>query len=256
MPTDLASVAFYLLLIIPGVVFAFSRERHRPRIKRSAFRETATAIFVSAGIMSLLAFLLSIASLGIPWLQEQIHHFLAHPGAYARARFELFIIIGLLVLVASSALAWILGGERVHDRTLGRSRDPDKESWGYVFTREPSALNFAGVQLKDGTWIQGYVDTYGNVGEEGAPKALTLAGDISIRPPGGTTEPYDGSLIVIKDEEVQYLTVTYVEPDTTLGLTTGGVDPKPSPAHRSKALVAAGVFVAGLAVGLALGRPW
>jgi hypothetical protein len=203
-----------LLLIIPGVVFAFSRERHRPKVKRSAFRETATAILVSAGIVSLFALVIAVGSfVNVAW-HEQVADFLAEPSVYAREHFGLFVICGFGVLALASLLAWWLGGERVHSFTLGRAGDdPDRESWGYVFNRKPDALNFAGVQLKDGTWVQGYVDTYGNVGEEGAPKALTLIGDISVRPVDGDLESFDGEVIVIKDEEILYLSVTYIAAD-------------------------------------------
>ncbi|GAA1657585.1 DUF6338 family protein [Microbacterium flavum] len=211
MPTDLVGVGFYLLLIIPGVVFAFSRERHRPKVKRSAFRETATAILVSAAIISLFALVLAVGSVFNTSWHNQVAEFLADPSAYAREHYELFVICGFMVLTFVSLLAWWLGSERVHNLTIGRSGDdPDRESWGYVFTRQPAALNFAGVQLKDGTWVQGYVDTYGNVGEEGTPKALTLIGSLSVRPPGGALQDFDGEVIVVKDEEILYLSVTYI----------------------------------------------
>jgi len=215
MPTDLVGVGFYLLLIIPGVVFAFSRERHRPKVKRSAFRETATAILVSAGIVSVFALVLATGSAVNPAWHGQVAEFLADPSLYARGHFELFVICGFVVLAFASLLAWWLGSERMHRLTLGRSSaDPDRDSWGDVFTRQPKARNFVGVELKDGTWIQGYLDTYGNVGEEGTPKALTLVGNISVRPVGGELLDFDGEVIVIKDEEIRYLSVTYIAADS------------------------------------------
>jgi len=247
-PTDLVGVTFYLLLIIPGVVFAFSRERHRPRIKRSAFRETATAILVSAGIVSLFALVLAVGSIVSTDWHAQVAEFLANPSGYAREHFELFVIWGAVVLSLASLLAWGLGAERVHKLTFGRSSDdPDRESWGYVFNRRPEALNFAGVQLKDGTWIQGYVDTYGNVGEEGVPKALTLIGDISVRPVEGKLEDFDGEVIVIRDEEILYLSVTYIARDAAIRSASTEIIRKP---WRWMILLA---LAAGVLIGLALG---
>ncbi|MFC7925178.1 DUF6338 family protein [Microbacterium laevaniformans] len=218
MPTDLVGVAFYLMLIIPGVVFAISRERHRPRVKRSAFRETATAVFASAAIFALFVLLVAVASMSNADVRREVVAFLDEPSAYARSHFDWFAIIGTVVLATAGVISWFVGSERVHALTFGRWQDdPDRESWGYVFNRIPDALNFAGVQLRDGTWIEGYVDTYGNVGEEGEPKALTLLGRISIRPPGAELTPFAGETIVIKDADIAYLSVSYVSDTVSAG---------------------------------------
>lgn len=216
MPTDLVGVAFYVLLILPGVAFAISRERHRPRIKQSTFRETATAIFVSASIVSLFAILVAVASLISPSIHDEVTRFLADPGLYARQHFEAFVLAGSLLLLFATSGAWWLGGRRADELIFQRrAEDPNRDSWGYVFNRKPDAQNFAGVRLKEGTWVQGFVDTYGNVGEEGMPKALTLIGSISIRPPGGELEAYEGEVIVLKDAEILYMTVTYLADEST-----------------------------------------
>ncbi len=216
MPTDLIGVAFYVLLILPGVMFAISRERHRPRIKQSAFRETATAIFVSTAIAASVGFTVAIASLLSPPVHSEVVRFLEDPALYARERFEGFVIFGFVLLSAATWAAWWLGSKRADDLIFARrAEDPNRDSWGYVFTRKPEARNFAGVRLKEGTWVQGFVDTYGNVGEEGMPKALTLIGAIGIRPPGGELEPYEGEVLVLKDAEILYMTVTYMDGEPT-----------------------------------------
>jgi len=220
-PTDLVGVAFYVLLILPGVMFAISRERHRPRIKQSTFRETATAIFVSTAIVSVFAFFVALASLLFPSVHGEVARFLVDPGLYSRDRFEAFVLIGFVLLGVATWGAWWLGGKRADELIFNRRiEDPNRDSWGYVFTRKPGARNFVGVQLKEGTWVQGFVDTYGNVGEEGMPKALTLIGAISIRPPGSELEPYDGEVIVIKDAEILYMTVTYMADESVPTATT------------------------------------
>ncbi|MDF2046469.1 DUF6338 family protein [Microbacterium sp. Kw_RZR3] len=212
MPTDLVGVAFYVLLILPGVMFAISRERHRPRIKQSTFRETATAIFVSTAIAASFGFVVAIASLLSPSVHTEVVRFLDDPALYARERFEAFVIVGFVLLSVAACGAWWLGSKRADELiSTRRTEDPNRDSWGYVFNRKPEARNFVGVRLKEGTWVQGYVDTYGNVGEEGMPKALTLIGAISIRPPGGQLEAYEGEVIVVKDAEILYLTVTYMD---------------------------------------------
>lgn len=212
MPTDLVGVAFYVLLILPGVMFAISRERHRPRFKQSTFRETATAIFVSTAIAASFGFMVAIASLLSPWVHTEVAHFLGDPALYARERYEAFVIVGFTLLGVATWAAWWLGSKRADDLIFSRRvEDPNRDSWGYVFNRKPEARNFVGVRMKEGTWIQGFVDTYGNVGEEGMPKALTLIGAISIRPPGGQLEAYEGEVIVVKDAEILYMTVTYMD---------------------------------------------
>ena len=218
MPTDLVGVAFYVLLILPGVMFAISRERHRPRIKQSTFRETATAIFASTAIVSAFVFLVALASLLFPSVHDEVARFLVDPGLYSRDHFEAFVLTGFVFLSVATWGAWWLGGKRADDLIFNRrTEDPNRDSWGYVFTRKPGARNFVGVQLKEGTWAQGFVDTYGNVGEEGMPKALTLIGAISIRPPEGELEPYDGEVVVIKDAEILYMTVTYMADESVPG---------------------------------------
>lgn len=228
MPTDLVGVAFYVLLILPGVMFAISRERHRPRIKQSTFRETATAIFVSTAILATFGFFVAVASLLSPAAHTEVIRFLGDPGLYARDRFETFVIVGFVLLGLATWGAWWLGGKRADDLVFHRgAEDPNRDSWGYVFNRKPEARNFVGIRLKEGSWIQGFVDTYGNVGEEGMPKALTLIGAISIRPPGGTLEAYEGEVIVVKDAEILYMTVTYMDGESdAVARTRGGTRPR------------------------------
>ncbi len=246
MPTDLVGVGFYLLLILPGVVFAMSRERHRPRVKRSAFRETATAIFVSTAIVSLFALLFAVGSVASADVHREVQRFLLDPATYARQHFEPFVIFGLLCLALAAWAAWWLGGPTAQRLVFGRSDDPDRESWGYVFNRKPEARNFAGVQLTDGTWVQGFVDTYGNVGEEGMPKALTLIGQISIRPAGGELEAFDGEVLVVKDSDILYLTVTYLENESA----TSAPGARPTKGRRLLRIAAfVAIGVAGYQIG-------
>ncbi|MGW9156115.1 DUF6338 family protein [Microbacterium sp. NPDC055665] len=244
MPTDLVGVAFYLLLIIPGVVFSISRERHRPKVKRSAFRETATAVFVSATIFALFALAVALMSMVDVTMRSEVTAFLKDPTSYTRAHFDWFVIVSTAALGVAGVASWLAGGKKAHELTFGRWQDdPDRESWGYVFNRFPEALNFAGVQLKDGTWVEGYVDTYGNVGEEGEPKALTLLGNISVRPPGGELQPFSAETIVLKDDEITYLSVSYVADADS--------DSDSSPARpRVRLRLGVGAMVVGL---LALG---
>ncbi|AZS39468.1 hypothetical protein CVS54_00776 [Microbacterium oxydans] len=248
MPTDLAGVAFYLLLIIPGVAFSISRERHRPKVKRSAFRETATAVFVSAAIFAIFALVVAVLSMVNGSIRAEVTGFLLDPGSYTRTHFDWFVITSTSALTVAAVAGWLAGGKRAHELTFGRWQDdPDRESWGYVFNRFPDALNFAGVQLKDGTWIEGYVDTYGNVGEEGEPKALTLLGDISVRPPGGELQQFAAETIVLKDADISYLSVSYVSDQET------DADPvAQEPRGRSRVAIGAVMivlFILGYVVG-------
>ncbi|MFS0715492.1 hypothetical protein ABC195_16595, partial [Microbacterium sp. 2P01SA-2] len=87
-----------------------------------------------------------------------------------------------------------------------------------------------------------------NVGEEGMPKALTLIGSIKIRPAGSQQlEDLGGEVIVIKDSDILYLTVTYLEGDDE----PGSVDAAPR-STRWKWWLAIGVF-GGLLFGYELG---
>ena len=113
-----------------------------------------------------------------------------------------------------------------------------------------AALVLAGLSALVVAWavfaLASVADTYGNVGEEGSPKALTLIGDISIRPVDGTLEDFDGEVVVIKDEEILYLSVTYIARPGAIRAPTAESTRKP---WRWTIVLA---MAAGVLIGLAL----
>jgi Family of unknown function (DUF6338) len=234
-PTNIFGVALYIFALFPGIIFAFSRERHKPSVKRTAFRETTTVLLVSA-ICDGAVFL---AIVGISFAVPEI----GRVGLSFFAPWNKLDAYGVLWLVllavgsfsATLALGWFLGSAAMDGTAVGKFLqsnttlvDPNASAWGYSFTVGPDnqawdGLTLVGLQLKSGTWVQGYLHRYDNVSDGDVRRALTLAGEIKIRPVGSVVKPkkVDGfGIMIIEAAEIEYLLVGYEEPTGEAGSST------------------------------------
>jgi hypothetical protein len=234
-PTNIFGVALYIFALFPGIIFTFSRERHKPSVKRTAFRETTTVLLVSAvcdGAVFLVIVGLSFAG---PEIGKVGLSFFAPWNKLDPFGVLWLVLLILGSLAATLALGWFLGSATMDGTALGKFLqsnttlvDPNASAWGYSFTVGPDnttwdGLTLVGLQLKSGTWVQGYLHRYDNASDGDVRRALTLAGEIKVRPVGSAIDPQkvDGfGIMIIEAAEIEYLLVGYEEPSGELDSST------------------------------------
>lgn len=227
MPTEPVAALLYICLLLPGIAFIRTYEGHRPIIKRSAFRETATVIIASTASFVVVFMIHYLLAFFCEPAKYTLRQFFIDPAVLFLQDSQLFMGIVLLDLMVAVLLGAFLGSAaamRLRREIQNvwrkiRRRDPEvfergQSAWNAAFERKPDHVVRVGVHLKSGAWLEGSLDTYTDSGDEKAERALTLTGNIWYRARGGKRthrlEPH-GSVIV-QASEVDYLTVGYEEP--------------------------------------------
>lgn len=112
-PQTLATLTGFLFLVAPGIVFDMLRERRRPGLEQTSFRE-ASGIALASLVFSVLAVLiLSGLRTFVPTILPDLGQWLQQGGRYVEANYRLiagFFLAELSLAVGLAALAaWFMG---------------------------------------------------------------------------------------------------------------------------------------------------
>jgi hypothetical protein len=230
MPTEPIAAVIYVCLLLPGIAFIWNLEGHRPSIKRSVFRETATVVIASAA--SLLSVFIFIYLTGFfnTTVQRELLQFFVDPAGLLKSDSQRFIGVLLVGTVASVILGAFYGSATAHKWFRGavqrlyllfRRDMPSIErglsAWTAAFDALPGHAVTVGAQLKSGTWVQGNLYTFNQDGHDGPDRALTLSGNIVYRLADSDQERMlEGfSMLVLQASEIEFMTVGHVQPEPT-----------------------------------------
>lgn len=228
MPTEPMAAIVYVCLLLPGIAFIWNFEGHRPSIKRSAFRETATVVIASAASLLSVFICVYMAGFFIDAVQRGLLQFIVDPEGLLKSDSQGFIGI-LLGGVTSSVIIGAFYGSATAHRwfrsavqwlyALFRKDLPSIErglsAWAASFEALPAHNVRVGAQLKSGTWIQGKLYTFNQDGHDGPERALTLSGEILYRlADSDEVRELEGfSMVVLQSSEIEFLTVGHEQLD-------------------------------------------
>lgn len=230
MPTEPIAAIIYVCLLLPGIAFIWNFEGHRPSIKRSVFRETATVVIASAA--SLLSVFICVYVTGFlsTAVQRGLLQFFVDPVGLFKSDSQRFIGVLLAGATASVALGAFYGSATAHKwfrsaiqrlYALFRKDMPSIErglsAWSAAFDALPRHDVRIGAQLKSGTWIQGNLYTFNQDGHDGPDRALTLSGEIFYRlADSDHVRELEGfSMVVLQASEIEFMTVGHERPELT-----------------------------------------
>lgn len=222
MPTEPVAALLYLCLLLPGIAFIWNYEGHRPSIKRSVFRETATVLIASAASLVSVFIVFYIAGFYFESFRKALQQFFIDPQAQLRADSQAFFGVVLVSMIAAVVLGAFYGSATAHADVkairrwiskVRRKSTPTMErglsAWSAAFESMPDHHVNLGVQLKSGTWIQGRLFTYNQDGDDGPERALTLNGGILYRLSNGenVNELEGFSMAVVHASDIEFLAV-------------------------------------------------
>jgi Family of unknown function (DUF6338) len=214
-PDTLGAVVAFLGLVAPGVAFELLRERRRPSIEETAFREasrvalTSLVFTLGAGAILALAFLA-----GAPFLADPTD-WLRRGSDYALENLDLVTVTVLLQVSLALALAVLA------DRAFRRSAPGDVvpgSIWFQLFRhRRPEGTSpWIHLRLTDETEIWGYADDY-TPEQKLDNRELTLVGPgLQYRRKGATSnqELDRWAAICVRGDQITWLKVMYVSNDS------------------------------------------
>jgi hypothetical protein len=211
--TVTATLLVFFLLVAPGIVFQIRRERRRPYVERTAFREASTvalASFVFSGLALLLLIGLRVLVPDLlpdpgTWLRDGSNYLVEHYPLVAGFLFaQGFLAIGMALLVEE-----LTGREQV-------ASIHEVSAWYRLFHEQvpPGTRPFVGVSLTDGSMYFGYVAGY-SVEHQPAARELELGGDALFhqRPDASLRElPGHWQRVLIPSSSIRSLWISYLEP--------------------------------------------
>jgi hypothetical protein len=213
-PTTTAQLFLFLTLVAPGLYYQLLRERHRPGVEESAFREASriglSSVVFDGAALIVLAIVRAIKPAWIP----DVRLWLAHPGSYVQAHYALIIWAGLAGLALAFGFATV--ADRLNRKQSGNIRP--EGMWFQLFRtyRPKDTMPWVSLRLTDGTEIAGFLAHF-------VPSDDPTLREIALRNSNDGTglqlrraedqpiqELHQWSNIVVRGDQIGYFKVRYL----------------------------------------------
>lgn len=225
MPTTLAGLLIFLVLLAPGLAYSTFRASSRPVIKPTTLQELSGIALRSALFNGLALALFAVVRVWLPHATPDVGFLVRDPNGFVQEHYAQLALWGTGLLAVACALA-IVSARAADDTWLSRllnrvgfnprGRSRQEPAWWVLFENPPEgSIVHAGCTLEDGTYFGGWVNSYSPDSDETADREMTLSAPIQFRAPGADSEVEELpiSAVSISARRLSYLTVTYVEQD-------------------------------------------
>lgn len=209
------SALVYLVLLIPGIVYVKTSERHRASLKLSAFRETSNIIFASVVSLFALAIPVVLVALLSNQFGELVASVLTDPvGVFVRAPVQ-FVACAVGAVIVASAFAGVAGSSFVSsmaEKFLAKKTNIRNHWSAWVSAFEVSEMQgnvrLVSLTLKDGSWLQGALYSYSAIPEDSPERAIVLYGYNRSCPTGSDdVQELPDQFFVVQADQIAKLTV-------------------------------------------------
>lgn len=249
-PTTAAQLFLFLALVAPGLYYQLLRERRRPGIEESAFREAsrvalASVVFVGAALIVLAV----VRAIEPSWLPD-VRLWIAQPTPYFRVHYALISWAALAGLVLAFGFATL--ADQLNKKRSGNIRP--EGMWFQLFRtdRPDHTVPWVSLRLTNGGEIAGFL-AYFVPSDDPQLREIALRHNnegtgLQLRKADGQAiEQLDQwSSIVVRGDQISYLKVRYLPaaPRTKAarrwltsrdGDPNGGADPGPDPGSKDPA---------------------
>jgi hypothetical protein len=234
MPTTLTGLLLFVVLLLPGFAYLVGKERAGTERRASPFRETVA--IVSASVTSELFVLVLLSPF---WSRAlDVDKLVSDPGGYWQERPGLLALWGLLLLLASTGVAYAATRPSIRNPSWGwlewswvrklRERLPWLQSeyphsssvsaWWLLFEtwKEEGDDIFVGCVLDDGSAVRGSLESFNNSADDNPNRDIVLLPPITYREPNGRKgTDLKCSAVCIPASRIVMMQVSYVSPFAT-----------------------------------------
>lgn len=252
MPSTVGGLLIFIVFLTPGFLNYIQRRRRVPQRRLSPLVEVATFLTVSLVTNLIAVGAFAIVRGIIPGHTPNVSLWATEGFKYASPRLGYIFEWGLGLLAFSSLLATIAGWRGIFGRLTPVIIDAS--TWYQLFEHEPQGTApsgsrvFLGCDLKDGSYISGYLAWYNTDVEEHSDRDLALASPVTVRSKGKSSVS-DFARIILSARDIKRIHVAYLN---------GGPQPVSQPAGRVTswvAVVGLAVLAVAASVGSALSSP-
>lgn len=211
-PNTLGALVAFLGLVAPGVLFELLRERRRPGIDESAFRE-ASRVALTSLIFTLVGLaIVSLVGLFEPSWFPNVQRWINIGSRYAKAHY-LLIARTVLVELALAAGAVALCHLLLTHLGSGQGRISSTSVWFKVLRegRRDDQVSWVHLKLNDGTEVWGYAQWY-TAGTDLDDREIAVSGPGLRLKRSGQEEGEDlneWESVIARGSEIDYMKVSY-----------------------------------------------
>ena len=216
MPTTLVGLVVAVTLLVPGFIHHTQRRARVPQRAASTLVETANLVTVSTLTNGVALVLFAIVRACLPAHTPDVGRVVGEGVAYDADRVAYLALWGASLLVLSSALAFVLGARPTWLEPFSARFAPtivDASAWYQVFDSVPDKRTYVGCDMRDGSYVGGFLDWYSTELEETADRDIVIAEPIAYRPPEGDDDrEIDGfSRLVVSARDIVRLYVSFID---------------------------------------------
>ena len=225
MPQTVAGLSFLVLIGLPGIVFLAVRESREAARDLSALREAANAIGAGVVCDAIVVSVLGLARAQWPDATPNFGALVRGGTPYLERHYVSFgwwgvgsVVLGC-VIAAMGAVVWVGVRESTLGKTFTRSlrrfgpKIRNESGWAASFKRHPETDVFVGIELLDGSYVYGALDSYSPQGDETSDRSIVLAEPIDMRRPWmPSPDRLDARTFVIAADQIRFITTYYLPP--------------------------------------------
>jgi hypothetical protein len=217
MPSTFGGLLIFVAFLTPGFIYYIQRRRWVPQRSESSLVETARLVSISV-LTNLIAFgVFAFYRWRDPHHAPDVNLIATTGWQYVRARPGYMLLWAALFVVASSILAFGLAALPKLGLSL-KWLSPDivdESSWYYALADEvpKGKRTFVGLDLRDGTYISGYVDWFSTELDEVADRDITLVAAVHaplIFKRDGNPETLDAERMIVSARDIVRMYVSYI----------------------------------------------
>jgi len=227
-PTTLAGLLIFVVLLMPGFAYLVGKERHGTERRASPFRETVAIVAASVASEIFVLALFGVVRWQWPSITLDVGALVRSPdgyfvgtgtthGHYGEVSAWALGMLVLAVLIAYAA-TWPpirrlgrrlpLVGQYPHDSTVS--------AWWILFEKWRKGRSVqVGCTLDDGSYVSGFLASFNNSADDTLDRDLILTGPIKVRPPDAREilpHPSAGAVTIAANRIVSMF-VGYIGPE-------------------------------------------
>ncbi len=224
-PSTLLGLLLLVLLLAPGLAYILRYDRVIPAPVHSPFRETLRVIFVSVSCLVVTGLLFAFVRWRLPKRTPDVRGLVQDPAAFVRGH-HVQVFWWMLALIGFATLLAVIAADprvvrlrrrwsrhMVFEWLLGDAPIRETSEWRQAFVeRRPPDTDevFVGIQMADGSYVQGYLDSYNAKLPEDDQRELTLR-MAEMRPAKGKKIYYLAPRVILSAKQITRLDVRYLD---------------------------------------------
>jgi hypothetical protein len=228
MPTTVAGLLIFVVLLAPGFGYVLRRERRIPAGEISIFRETVSLVLSSFVALIAVLGLFAVLRVLLPEHTPDVGRLVREPGNYWHNEYAYLALWGLGLLLLACSLAWLSADPPtglamlLPNRLARRSKQVrDKlwparafriapiSGWHRIFTEGPGLAKRVTCGLDDGSMVEGWLWSFDPAADDSADRDLLLSPPFTIRYADGREEHREYGGMAISARRMIFLHVAY-----------------------------------------------